>query len=657
MRLRCDSVGRRRLNPDIRQEGVRVLRQAGAGGKGQVVAEIRGAVLQLAGPQDRAGGRVGHGHVSLGKLHDHRLGRTAWQRRLADQRRVRHRVSALLHPLEAVQHLRNRGGAWHVVDDWRQIAQRHVFIEVQIERHRHVGCRRQVEQLRLARGQAGRSQEAEHAESRHLGNRAAGHVRHTGLDIGFNPQQLGAVDAAKRLTRVVNALRVEIGCAVTVNVDANLDLPHQLHQVDHGLAQAVPAADDGARRRGVHAFGAADGAVTVLIKTSPACGYADRRATGGQHIERAQRTAAVADHVDGQRGDASRGKHRADCPRRTVHAVGEAVAENRHRPAARRLGAGRHEELEDQVTAALRARAAVERGCGRDRLARCQIAGRAELAIGQLRDRAVHDVQRRRRQKAGRERRCCAGLTVELNALQAAQREHGAHRRRARSADHEAGWRGRAGLDLPHDLGHVASRCLRGEHGRCGHPASTPMQARRIAQFTPVLVAAVAAQAACAIVAIVIIQMRALDRLAVGIAHAAGHDQHIARMFGQQFIGLEHQRVGGRVPQALVDADALAQASRGQHVTQVQQVHGVTRHAVHIDGAGKRHGDARLGRKSVEAVDDRDVFAVAHPHGAVGRGQVDAAKTAVAPVALRVAVAGKGAAGQVAGVEFDPHAR
>ena len=54
---------------------------------------------------------------------------------------------------------------------------------------------------------------------------------------------------------------------------ADFDLALQLHQVDHGLAQAVAAADEGARRRGVHAFGAVDGAVAVLVKN-----HARRRA-------------------------------------------------------------------------------------------------------------------------------------------------------------------------------------------------------------------------------------------------------------------------------------------------------------------------------------------------------------------------------------------
>ena len=94
--------------------------------------------------------------------------------------------------------------------------------------------------------------------------------------------------------------------AVAVHVHADLDLAHELHQVDHRLAQPVAAADDGARRRGARAFGGVDGAVAVLVDAAAAGGQRHRRARrAGSTVSVPSGPAAVADHVDGERGDAA----------------------------------------------------------------------------------------------------------------------------------------------------------------------------------------------------------------------------------------------------------------------------------------------------------------------------------------------------------------
>src|SRR5438874_717614 len=83
-----------------------------------------------------------------------------------------------------------------------------------------------------------------------------------------------------------------------------------------------------------------------MIDASPAARKPDRRPGGAQYRVRPQRTAAVADDVDGDRRDARVRERGSDRPRSAVLAVAEPVAEDRRGPAARRRRARREEERE-----------------------------------------------------------------------------------------------------------------------------------------------------------------------------------------------------------------------------------------------------------------------------------------------------------------------
>ena len=162
---------------------MRVLAHAGVQRISQVVAEIRGAVGETAGAKNGAGGWVGHCLVTLGELEDHWLGRVALQRRLANERRVTHRVAGLADPLRAVEILGNRQCPRHVVDHRGHVAQRHVLVEYQVAGRRHVRQRRQVDERRLPVGQRNGAEQTEHrAQAHDLDDRAARHVGHASLD-------------------------------------------------------------------------------------------------------------------------------------------------------------------------------------------------------------------------------------------------------------------------------------------------------------------------------------------------------------------------------------------------------------------------------------------------------------------------------------------
>jgi hypothetical protein len=651
LRLRRHRERRTGRRADVRQEGVRVLRDRAAGRRiGQVVAEQQRAVGQRAGADDRGRRRVGHRAVTLGELQDHRLRPVAGVRLLADRRGVGDRVAGLLHPLVALQHLLDRTGARHRVDRRRQVAQRDVLVEV--VRHRQLCGRRQVQQLRLARRERQAGQHAERAESCDLGDRAARHVRHAGLHRTFDAEEDRAVDAAERLAGVVDAVRIEIGRAVAVDVDADLDLAHQLHQVRHRLAQAVTAGDDGQRTDRADAFGRVDLAVAVLVDAAPARGHDDRRAAGRQHVQHALRAAAMAGDADRDGGDAVVREGRRDGPRRAIHAVGEPMPEDRDRPAAGRARTARQEHFHDQVVDALRLRHPGHRAGDRDHLRGVGVVGRAELGERHARDRAGIDLQRRRRHEGRGERRCGAGLLLPLDALQPRDRKHGAHR--AAVADHEVRARRRCGLDLGTDLQQVGADALGREHAE-----RDGLLARR-ARGVPGIEQCLAVVGERAVLGLAEVQVVAetaevagLDRVAGGIAHAVGDDQQVARMLFEQLVGFDHQRLRGDVPLDLVDADLAARAGATECVAQVHEVDGVAVDRGDVDVAGERDRDARLGVEAVERVDHVDVGAVGHAHRAVRLRQRHALERVVREVGLREAVARERAGGRVGHVEAD----
>jgi len=102
------------------------------------------------------------------------------------------------------------------------------------------------------------------------------------------------------------------------------------------------------------------------------------------------------------------------------------------------------------------------------------------------------------------------------------------------------------------------------------------------------------------------------------VAHAVGHDEHIARVLVQLFVGLEDQRVRARIPRDLIDPDPLAEAVPERVSPRL------IRNTVSLStvltsiATGKRHRDARLHVKPSSVFEDIDVRAVRRPRVAVG---------------------------------------
>ena len=164
------------------------------------------------------------------------------------------------------------------------------------------------------------------------------------------------------------------------------------------------------------------------------------------------RAAAVADDVDRDRRDVGVRERCRDGPRRAVHRVGEAVAEDRYRPAAGRRRAGRDEQGEDEVLDPLHGGNAGAGADRRERLRRVLVVGRRERAVGDRADRAGE--VRRQEERAGVERRrgqrpSDAVLPVEPDLERRGVRED---RTRTAGRDVEVRLRRRGAADLVADL-------------------------------------------------------------------------------------------------------------------------------------------------------------------------------------------------------------
>src|SRR5262249_51348949 len=88
-----------------------------------------------------------------------------------------------------------------------------------------------------------------------------------------------------------------------------------------------------------------DEVVAVLVDAQAPAGERDRAAPGPADCQRAQRPPADPDRVRGNRGDAVRGQRHGETVAVVLVAAG-AEADNRHRPAVLRLGAGGQHQVE-----------------------------------------------------------------------------------------------------------------------------------------------------------------------------------------------------------------------------------------------------------------------------------------------------------------------
>src|SRR5439155_15478190 len=118
------------------------------------------------------------------------------------------------------------------------------------------------------------------AQSCDLDDGATGDVGHAGPHVRLEGDELGAVDAAERLPEVVDAAGVQVGGTVAVDVDADLEHAHELHEVGDRLPQAVAVAHDSVGPHGAGALHGLDRAVAVLIDAAPAVRNGDGQADG-----------------------------------------------------------------------------------------------------------------------------------------------------------------------------------------------------------------------------------------------------------------------------------------------------------------------------------------------------------------------------------------
>ena len=329
------------------------------------------------------------------------------------------------------------------------------------------------------------------------------------------------------------------------------------------------------------------------------------------HDELAKRPAAVADHIDGDGGDASRRQHRSHDPRCALLAVREAVAEERHRPTGRGFDAGRNEQGELQLISALRLGYPEERAYGGDKLIGGLVVGRRILAESHLSDRSRNDIERRGWHRSGAERGCRTDLPDEVDSRNARYRKHRTHRSAGRHADHEVGGSRSGGLDLVADLLQVGSDALSRENAQAHDPRTAQSCRRyRIDQRSAIGFGFLILATAETQVVMEAAETPGLDRIAGSILNTVGDDERIARMLVEQLVRFEDQRLKRRIPLDLVDAYPLAEAVQGQRVAQIQQIDRVAVDRGDVDRTGERHGDARLQVKAIEGIDDIDIGAV-----------------------------------------------
>src|SRR6185312_3984839 len=217
---------------DVGQEGVRIFAEAHTQRKGQIVAEERCPVFQVAGADQRCCGWVRHGLIATGELHDHRLGQIARQWLLADKRSPCHRIAGLAEPAVGIFHGLNCYCAGNIIDYGTQVPQRAVVIEqdwrTSIEPRWHTNRPRLREQELEIR-----------AEAHNINNGATRHVGYASLHIRLNAKEDGAVNSAEGLSGVIDTVGVEIRQAIAIGINAALNSADHLHQISRSLLQGI----------------------------------------------------------------------------------------------------------------------------------------------------------------------------------------------------------------------------------------------------------------------------------------------------------------------------------------------------------------------------------------------------------------------------------
>ena len=261
----------------------------------------------------------------------------------------------------------------------------------------------------------------------------------------------------------------------------------------------------------------------------------------------------------------------------------------------------------------------------RDVFARHQIVRRHVAPKGKRADPGPH-AQGRQGQRRGLERGSRPHLPHERRARQAAQREHGAL---ARGADVEARRRRVARLDLIADLLQRRGDGLGREEAR-RHDVRVSMLPGALLHHSVIVVAMVAGA-----------ELSRLHRFALGVAHAIGHDQRIARVLLEQLVGFGVHSVRLRIPHDLVDADFVAERAAAERAAEADQEHAVAVDARDVDRTAEGDRQARLDVESVQRIQHVDVLAANDVERAIGLGEVHAPPGVLRAIGHREAIAWK----------------
>src|SRR5207302_4565509 len=88
----------------------------------------------------------------------------------------------------------------------------------------------------------------------------------------FDSEEVRTVHRTVGTPDVVDAGRVQCAGAVAVHIHADLDDPHELHEVHDRLPKPVSVPDDHLRRCRIEPFAGLDDVVAVLVDAAPTRG-------------------------------------------------------------------------------------------------------------------------------------------------------------------------------------------------------------------------------------------------------------------------------------------------------------------------------------------------------------------------------------------------
>lgn len=173
--------------------------------------------------------------VAFGELHDDWFGRHAVERLLVEVYGIRHRVGGAGHPVRVLKELLKGHSAGHGVDDRGLVPEWHVLIEAGAT---------DMDERRHTRGEDPDQARSERTESDVLNVRPTWNIGNPSTYRWFHREKDRPIHTSPRYPCIIDTRGIQVGNAVTIDVYAYLNHPHQLHQVHDRLPPTVAVADD-----------------------------------------------------------------------------------------------------------------------------------------------------------------------------------------------------------------------------------------------------------------------------------------------------------------------------------------------------------------------------------------------------------------------------